>query len=354
MDKLRVVHCGCGGVSQAWLGSASMKELVEVVGLVDIKEEAARARRASAGLPDTAPVGTDLAAMIRQTRPEAVFDCTIPEAHHDVTTTALRLGCHVLGEKPMAASMEQARAMVAAAQASGTVYAVTQTRRWNAESVRAQRFLHGGGIGRVHTLFADFVISAHFGGFREEMKHVLLLDMAIHSFDTARQLIGTAKPEWVQAIDWNPPGSNYRDGASAIATFGFSHGVMLNYRGTWTANGRDTSWECDWNVQGTEGALTWRGQDGLVAVRRTDMNQKAGRDGGKLIRETAAVPVPDLSAAELADFRSNHNGAIRDFVLALRQGRAPECPAADNIHSLGMVLAAIASAEAGGVRLPVG
>ena len=48
-----------------------------------------------------------------------VFDCTVPEAHVDVTLTAFETWLPRAGEKPLADSMENAQKMVAAAQDAG-------------------------------------------------------------------------------------------------------------------------------------------------------------------------------------------------------------------------------------------
>ena len=61
---------------------------VEWVGFVDVREEAAREKADKSGATNPA-VGTDLATILKQTKPDAVFDCTIPEAHVNVTLTAL-------------------------------------------------------------------------------------------------------------------------------------------------------------------------------------------------------------------------------------------------------------------------
>src|SRR5437016_5921999 len=106
-QEVRVVLAGCGGMSGAWLKAAAQVPGVRMVGLVDIQEAAARKRAAEFHL-EGAEVGTDLARVLDATRPDAVFDCAIPEAHHEITLEALRRGCHVLGEKPLADSMERA------------------------------------------------------------------------------------------------------------------------------------------------------------------------------------------------------------------------------------------------------
>ena len=82
------------------------------------------------------------------------------------------------------------RRMVAAAQAAGKTYAVIQNRRYDPHIRRLRQFLDSGAIGDVTTVHCDFFIGAHFGGFRDHMQHVLLLDMAIHTFDAARLISG--------------------------------------------------------------------------------------------------------------------------------------------------------------------
>jgi predicted dehydrogenase len=72
---------------------------------------------------------------------------------------------------------------------------------------------------------ADFYIGAHFGGFRDQMQHVLLLDMAIHSFDQARMVM-QADPVSVYCREWNPKGSWYQHGASVVAVFEMTGGIV--------------------------------------------------------------------------------------------------------------------------------
>ncbi len=64
-----------------------------------------------------------------------------------------------------------------------------QNRRYIANVRRIRRFLDSGAIGTPTSIHCDFFIAPHFGGFREEMGHVLLLDMAIHTFDAARFMV---------------------------------------------------------------------------------------------------------------------------------------------------------------------
>ncbi len=224
------VLAGCGGISSTWLRAASKIDGLRIVGLVDINLQAAENRRQEFGLE--AVVGTDLEAVLKAVKPQAVFDCTVPQAHKATTLTALAHGCHVLGEKPLSDSLADARQMVEAASRSGLTYAVCQNRRYQPEIRALSEWIASGAFGALTTLNCDFYIGAHFGGFRERMPHVLLVDMAIHTFDQAR-LISGADPVAVYCKDWNPRGSWYEHGASAVAVFEMSSGIVFTYRGSW-------------------------------------------------------------------------------------------------------------------------
>ena len=202
---LRAVLVGCGGMSRAWLSAAAERSDVDIVGLVDIDEKNAQSRAEEYGL-DGAHIGTDLKVVLGEADPDVVFDVTIPSAHTNVTVTALKHGCHVLGEKPLADSMANARRSLRAAQQAGKIYAVIQNRRYNPNIRRLRRLLAKKPLGQLTTVNCDFYIGAHFGGFRDRMEHVLLLDMAIHTFDQARLITG-ADPVSVYCQEWNPAGS---------------------------------------------------------------------------------------------------------------------------------------------------
>jgi predicted dehydrogenase len=320
-EKISVVLVGCGGMSGRWLDISKGLPELEIVGLVDIREEAAREKAERFGLQD-AMIGTDVKSVLDKTSPDAVFDCTVPEAHTGVTLEALKHGCHVMGEKPMADSMENARKAVAAAKEAGKIYAVIQNRRYDRRIRRLRAFLESGKIGAITTVNCDFYIGAHFGGFRDHMKHVLLLDMAIHTFDAARFITG-ADPTTVYCKDWNPSGSWYDHDASAVAIFEMTGDIVYTYRGSWCAEGINTTWECDWRIIGENGSIKWDGGNNFQA-------QVVAETGGFFSKwENLEIPPHDPEGKT-----GGHDGLIREFCT-------------DNIKSLAMVFGAIESAEAG-------
>lgn len=342
MEKVRAVLAGCGAMSGAWLRAAAQVEGLEVVGLVDLREAAARARQAEFGLGG-AGVGTDLGAILQQTQPDVLFDCTVPEAHYDNALLAFRHRIHVLGEKPLADSLPRAREMVEAARQAGCIHAVIQNRRYDPNIRRVRRFLAGGTIGPLTTLNADFYIAAHFGGFRDIMEHVLLLDMAIHTFDAARLITGQ-DPLSVYCLEWNPQGSWYRHGASAMAIFEMTGGVVFNYRGSWCAEGFHTTWESSWRAIGTRGTLLWDGGEQLKASVVESPAPGLDKSPDGLFSTHREMELPGLDPQ---DRIGGHAGLIREMVECIRFGGVPETASSDNIKSLAMVFAAIESASSG-------
>ncbi|MCC5831071.1 MAG: Gfo/Idh/MocA family oxidoreductase [Phycisphaeraceae bacterium] len=333
-SPIRYVQVGCGGMGTAWIGHARKAGMFELVGLVDADRSRALQACAKHGL-DESIVFDSFSAALEATNPEAVFDVTVPEAHASVVIPALERGCHVLGEKPMSDNLVDARRMVEAAERSGRMYAVTQTQRNRSAVADMARFLAEGHIGRIEELHLDFFIGAHFGGFREEMADVLLMDMSIHHFDAVRAVSGAdAVAVWCRS--WNPPRSWYRGDANAMAFFEMTGDTVFTYRGSWCAEGCNTGWTCQWRIVGSEGSALWNGERDVTIHRIKDKVQQ------KFIRETEVLSLP-----ESEPLPPPHIDYMTEFARCVREGGQPQTHARDNIKSLEMVFAAVRSAHTG-------
>jgi predicted dehydrogenase len=200
---------------------------------------------------------------------------------------------------------------------------VSQSRRYNDQLVALKQ--QAGRLGDVGLVTTEFAKAPHFGGFREQMDNVLLLDMAIHPFDSVRYLLDR-EPVSVYCESFNPSWSWYRGDAAATAVFEFTGGARYVYTGSWCAPGHETSWNGSWRVSGAEGTALWNGDD------------------------SPTVDVPDGPAAADAAFESVGSdiaGSLASFVRALRTGETPDGEVHGNVMSLAMVEAAIESKDAG-------
>jgi predicted dehydrogenase len=325
--RLRAVAVGAGGMGRGWLRTLGRSDDIDLVGVVDIDPAAAPAALADVFggdlVVDDLTVGTDLGAVIRAVRPDFVVDVTVPEAHHAVTVEALSLGLPVLGEKPMAATLADAVSLTMAAEKSGELFMVSQSRRYdrNLFALKAEAARLGG----VDIVTTEFFKAPHFGGFRDEMEHPLVLDMAIHSFDSARFLLD-ADPIAVYCEEYNPRWSWYAGDAGSTAIFEMSGGQRYVYTGSWCSTGLETSWNGRWRVSGLAGSATWDGDNPPAAETPDASSDPAGR--------------PDLTPPG-----DGIAGSLAEFVEALRTGATPMGECHDNLPSLAMVHAAIASSR---------
>jgi len=305
---------------------------VEIAGWVDINAAAAESAAAQLGL-DEIVVTDDLRKALADARPDFVVDVTVPAAHRDVTVTSLEAGIPVLGEKPMAESMDDARAMVAASEKSGKLYMVSQSRRYDSRLHAYRKLITEQLGGPIGMLKSDFYIGAHFGGFRAEMPSPLIVDMAIHTFDAARYLSGT-DPVAVYCEESNPDWSWYQGSASATAIFEMAGGLRYTYCGSWCADGKPTSWEAEWLAFGPRGSAAWDG---------------AGAPSADVVAESEGFirKATNIEGEVDPNFAGGIAGSLRDFVNALKTGATPMGECHDNIKSLAMVMAAVKSSRTG-------
>jgi len=320
-EPVRLVQVGAGAMGRAWLDVISRSADVTLVGLVDLDLDTARRAAADSGHAHLA-LADSLPELLDQVAADAVLNVTVPEAHAEVSTTALLRGLAVLCEKPLADTVSAALSMVAAAEVSGHLLMVSQSRRYwrNLVALRSQVAR----LGALGIVACSFFKAPRFGGFRDVMAYPLLVDMAIHQFDLARDLIGS-EPLSVSCESFNPSWSWYAGDAAAEVDFDFADGTRFVFTGSWCSPGLETSWNGSWRISAAGGTALWDGDQEPVA-------------------ETAsgeAIPAkPGTDPEQIA-------GALAEFVAALRTGTTPWGEAHSNVLSLAMVEGAIRSAQTG-------
>jgi predicted dehydrogenase len=218
--------------------------------------------------------------------------------------------------------VSQALSLAASAEASGQLLMISQSRRYyrTLAAFKAQI----AEVGNVGLMTTEFYKAPHFGGFREDMDHVLLVDMAIHAFDVARYLLGQ-DPVAVYCDEFNPSWSWYRAGAAATAVFEMSDGTRYSFNGSWCSGGLETSWNGNWRVSGSLGSACWDGENSPTIELVTP-------------QEKDVLHGDDTAPEEIA-------GSLAEFIDALRTGTLPSGEIHFNVLSLAMVEAAVKSAE---------
>ena len=256
MSTLRAVLAGCGAMGNGWCRILGPRQDIDIVGLVDVNPEAAVDFAERNGLD--VPRFETLDAALATTEVDVVIDTSVPETRRDIAGTAMQAGCHVLSEKPFATSVAEAGELLAIAERTGKTHAIMQNRRYLAGTRGVRQLIADGVIGDVGMICSDFFLGAHFGGFRADMANVLLLDMAIHTFDQARFMTGL-DASTAFCDEFNLPGSWYRGNASALVVFEMTGGARYCYRGSWSAEGAPTPWEAEWRIVGSRGTAIWNG-----------------------------------------------------------------------------------------------
>jgi predicted dehydrogenase len=329
--KMRAVVVGAGIVAGFWM--APLRRRTEVVALVEIDDD--RARDALARFELDCPGFSSLDEALASVPADVVVNLTPPEHHRRVTEQALDAGCHVLTEKPMAATFEDAVAMVQAARRAGRTLAVMQNRRHHPAIRRLRQGVVDGEIGSLMALSADMSMAPrHVAGHLPAHPHPLLLDMAVHTFDQARFLSG-AEAVAVVCHEFTAAHSWYAGPAAAIATFELDDGAVFSYRGNWISAGFPTSYDSAWRISGADGTAVW---DSFGAPAcEVAVGPPPERGAAEVRRTTWDVPAPRD--------RTGHVAGVDDLFDALEAGRRPETEGAENLGTLAMVFAAIRSAE---------
>lgn len=327
---VRSVLAGCGSMGNRWLEYLLARSDVEMVALVDIFTANAEMMNERHGLQ--LPVYDSVARAIEDTGAELLLDTSIPDAHADNALTAMKLGASVMMEKPMSVTMRDASQLIEVSEQTSQFCAVMQNRRYTKEIRSLKQDLDAGVIGTPGFFSTNFFLGPRFGGFRELMDHPLLLDMAIHTFDAARYLIG-AEPVSVYCHEFNPEGTWYTGNASAVCIFEFNNGAVFSYNGSWSALGHATSWEGAWRINGSKGTALW---DGDSPARYQVIEQGAATDQAVLTTKEGIIY---WSGQERRD------ACLNEMFDALLTGTRSETDIRDNIHSVAMMLGAIESAK---------
>ena len=199
MLKLMVVGCGAV-VDQYYRGALAKLEkhsIARVVALVDPDS----GRTAALGHHfHSARAFTIPAEAFTQTAPDLTIIASPPSLHAEHAIAAFAAGSHVLCEKPMAVSVDDAERMVAAARAAGRVLAVGMTRRMFPYLAEMQSLLAAGACGdRISFVYREgsvygWPVSTDFAFRRATAGGGVLIDRGTHVLDFLAALFGEPEP----------------------------------------------------------------------------------------------------------------------------------------------------------------
>lgn len=342
MKPIDVVLIGYGNMGKEWTKIISSSITVHLAGVVDPIAANRSQAIADLGLHDT-QVAAELVKLLEQNAPAAVIDCSPPAAHAANTTLALSYGCHVLGEKPIALSIEEAQRVADTARRAGKIYMINQNYRWHPMVQALAKYLSTSPLGKIISINIQYAQNFVFNDtFRYAMAHPLLMDMAVHHFDLVRKLTG-ANVVHVYCQETNPPMSRFSSGASAYAVFQMDSGAVFTYQGSWCEPSDNQSFVGSWRIACEHGTLFWGGKEN-PEVEHEDTSGSVRREKLELLPRDAYAP-QHVFPTELA-------ASLDAFTQAIRRNNVPETGYEDNLLTLQMVLCAIQSAETNNIVVP--
>ena len=337
MTKLRTILAGLGFWGRNWTAELKRREEdIEVAGIVSLDCDELKQVGDEYGIPDERRFLSTQDA-VQRADADAIIVVVPPDVHYEVIKVALDADLHVLTEKPLAATYQEALAIGRlVAQKPQLVFMVDQTRRWRSHIQTVKRFIDAGHLGQIGQVIITHLQAVRMGGYRAEFPNVVIDDMAIHHFDMIRLLTG-ADPLEVYARSYNPSWSWFEHNATSCACISMTKGVEVLYFGTWAARGKLTAWEGNILLIGDKGTLEITGEEDILFYLVEPGEEERMLWEGK---EAHRIDIEPMAEEEIAY-------GLTEFLRCVRTGDMPETNYEDNLKSLAMVCLAQKSLETG-------
>lgn len=250
MPAPRIVIIGAGFITRVGHLPGYSAAKANVVAICDMDRAPADALAAQYNIPN---VYTGWREMIAVEKPDIVSVCVPNVAHREIVLAALDAGAHVLCEKPLATSVDEAKEMFAAASNAGRRLMAAQNWRWDANSRAIRRIVDTGDLGEIYygeaTALRRLGIPTWGVFHQKQYSHGgALLDVGVHMLDLAVWLMGNPDPVRVSAQTqrkfgnrpeiakllrgaWDPATFDVED--FAVALVHFKNGATLLLRTSW-------------------------------------------------------------------------------------------------------------------------
>ncbi|MBK0332598.1 Gfo/Idh/MocA family oxidoreductase [Brachybacterium sp. MASK1Z-5] len=341
---------GTGAISDAHINA--YLELAEefpdlrIVALADLDLAGPTAKREAFGLED-ARVYDDVAAMLEAEDLGLVSVTTPPSAHAPLAIQVLEAGVHAVVEKPMATSLEECDAMLAAQHASGKILSTIAQNRFRDEMARLKAVLDSGKIGPLsHARIASEWWRGHsyydlwWRGTWASEGGGPTLNHAIHHIDIALWLLG--RPLAVSAMMTNAQHDNAEVEDLSIAILQYERSLA-----ELTSSVVHHGQKQEISLQGARARVSQPWEPAAEVARPNGFPEQGG--------DAETVAELEEFAASLSPLpRTGHPAQLADVVAAVREGREPLVTGQDGRNAVELVTAIYESAiERRVVDLPI-
>lgn len=312
----------------------------ELVAVLDVSDAAASPVAAGTGALATGDRGAFF-----ETNPEIVFISTPPHTHRDFAEAAFAAGAHVFCEKPLAHSVDDARAMVVAATAAERRLGVGFNMRYYPFAKAIREALEQDRIGPITHVraFGGHDGLHHFNAdWQYKMPHSgggAMMDIGIHITDLVRHFLGdiTEVSGVMTESVWNLPGSE----DNAMALFRNPDGIPASYQATWHEWRGYRNWIEVYGERGMargsyapmQSLILTRTADGKTMTRKNYYPEIMLREKLKSWTSTARLTFED---------------ELRDFVRTIETGAdSPVADGHDGLRAIEVAEAVRRSSETG-------
>lgn len=332
----RCLMIGAGRIAAAWMNQflPPFADRLQVVALVD-RDEAALAQGGDLlGLPPNRRF-TEMAPAFAGVDADCCIILVTPNAHEEAVLGAVGRGLPILSEKPIADTWEGCRRIYDAVTDAGVPMQVIQNYRYTPALLTMKQVLHEGSLGRVNYVVARFAddyreLNSWGAPFRHQIPHSLLVEGAVHHFDSIR-LLSDGDCATISGWEWNPAWSSSQGEFCNLFQMRMANDTHATYEGNGTAAGRQNGWHRE--------AYRVECEDGAVAVGRDLVvrTYQHRRDGSLAIHE-----VPSITPEH-----QGHRWLVNEFLDWRDGGPTPATELHDNIKSVAMVFGAIEASRTG-------
>jgi 1,5-anhydro-D-fructose reductase (1,5-anhydro-D-mannitol-forming) len=325
MADVRWGLIGATMIGREWMIDAIRKAGGDIVGVMSTDGARGRAYADEFGIPKAVGSLPELFA----SGVEVVYVSTTNERHRAETIAAAEAGVHVLCEKPLATSLAEARAMVAACRRAGVVLATNHHLRNGAVAGAMRQAIQAGRIGRPLTarvVHAGY-LPEHLHGWRlldSKAGAGAILDLTVHDADLLRFILED-EPESVASYTQNSGLAAGGIEDAALTLIRFRSGVLAQLFDGFTTRYVETGVE----IHGSDGSLFAR--DCMSQAPRGNLTLRSGAG-----EEAIAL-----------DHRNYYVPGIRAVHSAMRGVGRPASSGEDGLISLATALAALESARDG-------
>ncbi|MBH0230630.1 Gfo/Idh/MocA family protein [Halobacillus yeomjeoni] len=242
MSKMKVAVIGCGSIAQhRHLPEYEANEDVVLTAVCDINEDRVDEISKQYG----AKAYTDYQLLLEKEDVDAVSVCLPNYLHAPVTNAALNAGCHVLCEKPMATSKEEAESMIAAAEKNGKKLMIAHNQRFVPSHQKAKKLIASGEIGKVYSFRTAFghggpegwsVDGADSWFFKKDQAFIGAMgDLGVHKADLLRYILGEEFVNVAGFVEGNAKENSTVDD-NAVCILRSENGIIGTMAASWAYN----------------------------------------------------------------------------------------------------------------------